>query len=56
MPIAPHRQPQRRHTIDQDRLFFQVTVPEELIRASTVIIYFFFGYQKWFDCCERSFP
>jgi uncharacterized membrane protein YkgB len=28
---------------------FQGDLDYKLIRASMVIIYFFFGYQKWFD-------
>jgi uncharacterized membrane protein YkgB len=28
---------------------FQGDVDNQLIRVSMVIIYFFFGYQKWFD-------
>ena len=29
--------------------FFQGDLDYHLTRASLVIIYFFFGYQKWFD-------
>jgi uncharacterized membrane protein YkgB len=29
--------------------FFQGDLDNHLVRASMVIIYFFFGYQKWFD-------
>jgi uncharacterized membrane protein YkgB len=29
--------------------FFQGNLDNHLVRASMVIIYFFFGYQKWFD-------
>lgn len=29
--------------------FFQGDADNHLVRASMVIIYFFFGYQKWFD-------
>lgn len=28
---------------------FQGDIDNHLLRASMVIIYFFFGYQKWFD-------
>jgi uncharacterized membrane protein YkgB len=28
---------------------FQENIDNHLVRAPMVIIYFFFGYQKWFD-------
>jgi uncharacterized membrane protein YkgB len=36
------------HRLAKMRLF-QGDVENHLVRASMVIIYFFFGYQKWFD-------